>query len=252
MGRLAVAVLAVSVIASQVVAAPILPVIKYHDFGIFAGPNATYLYEGNSPDRLIIPGSATPGIGENEVFTYTATVLPKSPTLPVYEVSPGINFGGDLSLNMLFDGSDGPFVGPGGIIDVSLTGHGGVDGADLIIRGAIGGPGGQPQGVLLAMEVTQASLYGLGGQPSLHLEATGTITQSAIPGLVGQPGAITGTIFGLSLPSGYTPAVYHDPTDMVFFTLNGEAGVIPEPATCLVGLLGGLMMLAGRRKGPPA
>ncbi len=234
--------------APAVWAAPIFPTILDHDFGFLA--SGTYSTNGAAPDTLIIPLN-NPQVPPNEVFTYTSPVVPKGPTVPVWDLT-GLNFGGDLYLNLVFDGADGPFVDPitNKKIDVSLTGRGNnAQGADLEIWGTINTGTWSVSGLLLAMEIESASLYGYAYQRGYIVEAVGMIVSSVIPALAdlqGTVGAVTGSIFYPVFPSQYHPS---EPWQMVSqLTYSGEAGAaVPEPATCLVVFLGGLLFSARRK-----
>jgi len=240
-------------VASPVFAAPLFPSIISDDFGFLASYGATYDFNGSSPDRLLV------SLGGREVYYYTATIVPPN-VAPVFDVAMDPNygpnfafFGGDLYLNLVFTASDAPFTGPGGTIDVSLTGMGGNNdgkGYDLEIWGQfLGGPYQPVSGLLLAMEITSASLYGYGGGSGYQVEAIGTIKESVIPWLtLDQPGAVTGTLLGITLPSQYTPQQQGmgAPAGIVY---SGHAGVvIPEPVTYLTTLVGALGVWSFRRR----
>jgi hypothetical protein len=251
MGRFAAAILVVSVLALQGIAAPIMPIITDHDFSFLVGPNSHYFFNGSEPDRLLV---APAGFGgDHDVFTYTTPVLPvPGPSIPVYDMLNTSEFGGTMYLNIIFTGSDGPYIDPvtGKSIDVSLTGTGGSYGDDLEIWGYLPGLSGSPWGILLGMEITEASLYGYSGRGAYNVEAIGRITYSAIPALrvggqFGQLAAVTGTMFGPVLPHLYSPnEIRWDIADMAY---SGEVGV-PEPATYLLALLGGAFAVAMRKK----
>ncbi len=244
MARVALGVLTVSLLASVTVAAPFFPVIQYDDFGVLTSPlSTTYNFNAGQADELVFSSLISDNNFAHNVYTYTNDLI-SSPALPVYNIYDG-GFGGTLYGNILFDGSDGPFVGPGGQIDVSLTGTSGL----LTLTGAIGSPNGNPSGILLQIEVTKASLYGLGGVPSLNIEAIGTITQSALgDNLIGQTGVITGSIFRMSLPSGYSPDDIVATTGAAKVAFSGEVGRVPEPAMCLMALAGAALSMAVRRQ----
>ncbi len=249
--------------ASSALGAPLFPEILDHDFSFLGGRASNepthipyYSWNGANADTLTIPlGAPDDGIWENEVFAYTSPVIPKGPSYPIFEMDPDGAFGGDLYLDLRFTASD---YGGGDVdgqeIDVSLTGTGNNDqGNDLEIWGQVTLPGGTYSGLLLAMEITEASLYGYALGQNYSVEAIGTITYSEIPGVgVGDPGAVTGAMFNplipLFLPSGYDPVQFDSFVD-VEVSYSGEAGSqIPEPSTLAVAAFGGLAVFFRRRR----
>lgn len=249
--------------ASSALAAPMFPVIVDHDFSFLGGralnaPDTIpyYSWNGVEPDTLIIPkGSYDDGVAENEVFAYTSPVIPKGPSFPVFEMAPDGFFGGDLYLDIQFTASDYA----GGDLDVSLVGTGNNDqGNDLEIWGTVSlsaDPNDTYTGLLFAMEIEQASLYGMQFGQNYTVEAVGTITTSLLPGMnVGDPGAVTGSMFNpsipLFLPTGYDPVSQDYASNVdVEIAYSGEAGSqVPEPATLAVITLGGLVACIRRRR----
>lgn len=257
MSRLVTAGAVLMMMAGAVSADPIFPEIVDHDFS-FLGSPATYSYNDTAADTLVIPRNAPPGLGANEVFAYTSPVVPKGPSIPVYDVAPGMGFGGDLYLNLAFDHSDGPLVNgsTGTTIDVNLVGKGNNDegaGYDLEIWGSLG-QNGNVTGLLMAMEIEEAVLYGYSGQSSFIVEAIGKIKFSVIPALelaIAQygeiDGAVTGSLFFDTIPDIVDPVA--DLSDEIEVAYSGEAGeAVPEPATMLTAVFGGLALLLRRRR----
>jgi hypothetical protein len=268
--RFVAAGLIVAVGGSGALAAPIFPQIVDHDFSFLGGRAANavahvpmYHWNGSQPDTLVIPkGAPDDGIWENEVFTYTSPVLPKGPSLPIFELPTDSYFGGDLYLDLQFFASDGPFTDPntGVSINVSLIGAGHNDqGYDLEIWGSLGEPNANIQGLLLAMEVEQASLYGYADGGNYTVEAVGQIQFSVIPDLAAAidlfggnlPGAVTGAMFfpiHPLFPPNYDPIV-NDSIFDVQISYSGEAGAsVPAPATWLTVGFGGAAILLRRRR----
>lgn len=257
MYRLVAVGLIVGLVGGVALADPLFPEIADHDFS-FLGSPATYSYNGTSGDTLVIPRNVPPGIGANEVFAYTSPVIPKGASIPVYDDDPNDGFGGDLYLDLVFTHSDGNFVNSdtGQEINVNLVGTGNNnDGAgyDLEIWGSLG-QNGNVHGLLLAMEVEQAVLYGYSGQSSFVVEAIGQIKFSAIPALAQQialfgsvPGAVTGSLFFDQIPNIVDPGA--DLSGEIQVAYSGEAGeMVPEPITLLIAALGGLGFLHRRRR----
>ena len=249
-------ILLVSVVAALTAvsqAFPLFPTIFGHDFNFGAlnssGP-AEYLTNGPAPDTLIYTGSNA----DREVTAY----WPFWPLPPVFEVFNGAGmFGGDFHLQVQFTAQDAPYVGPGGTIDVSLTGTGAnAAGPDLAILGSIPGFG-IPFGPLWAIELDDVSLYGVAGASSYVLEGAGTIVGGLIPDmfphLLGSGGVMRGNLDFIDAPSGWMPALY-DPSDNVDLRFeaaySGETGwgePIPEPAS-IIALGLGIAALAARRR----
>ena len=127
--------IALAAFASTTLGAPLIPTIVGHDFnfGAYNG-DGTIEYATNAlqPDTLVY----TQHDGDHEVTAYWPA-WPDPPVYPVWDLNGMPNFGGDLVLAAQFTGQDAPYVGPGGVIDVSLTGTGLNPGADLEIYGTI-------------------------------------------------------------------------------------------------------------------
>ena len=178
MRTLAVA-LSAALLALGASAAPIYPTIGGHDFnfgGHNSDPTFEYMTNGVLPDTLTYTPNG-PGY-DHEVTAYWPN-WPAQPALPVWDLGGLPNFGGDLILGMMFTGQDAPYSGPGGVIDVSLTGHGfkvGQASADLEIWGTIYlNQNVTFQGLLWAMDIEKASLYGYSNQATYVVEGVGAI-----------------------------------------------------------------------------
>jgi hypothetical protein len=231
---------------------PMFPVIVNHDFS-FLGSPATYSYNGESADTLLIPLDDPNDRLAGEVFAYTSPVTPKGSSTPIYDINPPDGFGGDLYLNLAFSRSDGTFVNgsTGQEIDVNLVGTGNnAAGWDLEIWGRLDENG--IPGLLLAMEIDQAVLYGYSGGTSYIVEAIGTIQDSIIPELarrIGQSGAVTGSLFFEEIPDLIDPLTAPASDDPIEVAYSGEAGEgIPEPATMLLAAFGGLALFFRRKR----
>lgn len=230
--------------ASLAQAGPLTPRITSHDFNFGASePIDAPFYDprGDGADFLTLNASEA----DREVTAFWE-VWPGGVPLAV-ENALG-DFGGDLEMYLEFDAQDAT---PS--LDVSLTGQGRNAGADIIVWGAIPDAG-ISFGMLLAIDVTDASLYGFGGNSSFVLETIGTLTfiNPNLPGAaslaIGDPAATRGNIdfLSLALPSGYDPL---QSGNLVADGggYSGELGVIPEPASLLMLLAGTALWLRRRR-----
>ncbi len=217
--------------------APLTPVITGYDFNFGAfnsdGP-IEWNTNGLAPDTLDFVASSA----HTEVTAFWPA-WPAPPTFPVFNAAGA--FGADLELHAMFTGQDAPYVGPGGVIDVSLTGTGGTAGApDLMIFGSIPGLG-IPFGLLWAIDLNQVSLYGYSSSDAYVLEGAGIIVGGDVPqryGLIGQQGVMRGNLDFLSRPAGWIPPLYNPLTDprqlLIRADYSGETGKgypVPEPAT---------------------
>jgi len=235
-------------------AAPLLPPIVAHDFNFGAynqQPGAIeWAANGVLPDTL----TYTQYEGDHEVSAYWPA-WPNPPMLPVWDLTGPPSFGGDFVLGVQFTGQDAP-QGP---LDVSLTGKGqGLPAGDLQIWGTVVIPSGPTlTGLLWALNFSadnSVSLYGYSGRNAYNLEGNGTIVGGLVPALynlIGQPGAMRGSVDFIAPPAGWLPAGYNPVTDprqdLVRADYSGETGVtIPEPASLGL-LLAGLVSLLRRR-----
>lgn len=231
---------------------PLFPTITGHDFnfGAFNGDGTIeWSAGGTSPDTLFY----TPSDIDTEVTAYWP-FWPAPPVFPVFNLAGA--FGGDFVMGVMFTGQDAPYVGPGGTIDVSLTGTG-IDptGPDLFIVGAIPALG--FSGVLWALDLDLVSLYGYSGLPSYVLEGVGTIAGGLVAdkwGLVGKSGVMRGHLDFIDAPPGWIPPLY-DPTKSdldyrIRAAFSGETGqgfAVPEPAT-MASLFAGIALLGLRKR----
>ncbi len=240
---------ALAAMSVAAVGAPLFPTIVGHDinFGAYNDPEgiAEWSTNGLAPDTLTYILS--------ELHHEATAYWPAWPSPPVFPIfGAGGVFGGDLGMQVMFTGQDAPYVGPGGTIDVSLTGTGASPGPDLVIFGSIGAPG--PVMLLWALELEQVSLYGFSGRNAYVLEGLGTIVGGEIAqrnNLIGRPGGMRGHLDFKHQPPGWIPALYHplqDQRDARFRAgYSGETGLVPEPGT-LAALFAGLGVLAARRR----
>lgn len=235
--------------ASAAWAAPLVPRITSHDFNFGASETANvpfYDPRGGDADELTLVADEL----DREVTAFWEIWPVGGFPLPIFNAA-GL-FGGDLALALKFDGQDAT-ANP---LDVSLTGSGRNEGADLVISGAIPAAG-IAYGPLLAIDISAASLYGYGGTSSFVLETAGLITYmnpqlpGYNPGFIGSAAVSRGNIDfqELVLPSGYDPRERYMDVFADGGGYSGEAGpgfAVPEPAS-LVTLLLGLGAVARRR-----
>ncbi len=243
-----------ALMGSAAMAAPLTPTITGHDinFGAFnrTVPMPEWSTRGVAPDLL----SYTLGSLDTEVTAYWPT-WPAPPVHPIFNAAG--EFGGDFGMQVIFTGQDAPYAGPGGVIDVSLTGTGAdAAGPDLVIMGSIPSLG-MPFGVLWALELDAVSLYGYSDFDAYVLEGVGTIVGGEIAirnQLIGQSGVMRGHLDFIDRPTGWIPALYDpmaNPAQLhIRAAFSGETGVgyaVPEPAS--LAILGiGLAALAARRR----
>jgi hypothetical protein len=239
MGRFPVALVCGGLVTAVTVAAPLTPRIESHDFAFGAGEPASvpfYDPRGAEPDYLTLAADTL----DREATAFWE-VWPGGNPLFIYNIQD--EFGGDFALDLEFDGEDAVPAH----LDVSITGTGRNAGADLFLWGKMPEAGITEYEMLIAIDVEQASLYGLGGGQSFSLETAGVFTyvNPSLPGgggLVGEGAVSRGSIdfLELELPSGYDPLVdYGVAADGGGY--SGEVGrgfPIPEPAGLLTLLVG--------------
>ncbi len=243
---------ALSWVAVAAFAAPLTPTITGHDlsFGAYNQGPVEYQTNGNLPDTLVYMRGAADG----EVTTYWPS-WPNPPAYPVWSELGIPYYGGDFVLGVQFTGQDAPYLGPGGDVDVSLTGTGlntAPGAADLEIYGTVYiGPQVTRSGLLWAIDLANVSLYGYSNHDSYVLEGTGTIVDGLLAsqfGLIGTSGAMRGHLDFVNRPAGWMPSLY-DPlgsttVDAVRAVYSGETGV-PEPMSCML-LAAGILALRRR------
>lgn len=232
--------------AAAAYAAPITPRITGHDFNFGGWETANvpfYDSRGGNPDWLTLNTDST----DREVTAYW-DVWPVG-GFPRAVFNAAGQFGGDISLALEFGGHDET----NNPLTVSLIGSGRNAGADLVLSGAIPDLG-IVYGPLLSIDISNASLYGYGGNSSFVLEGLGTIVQAnaLLPGgaaLVGQQGAMRGNIdfLSMALPTGYDPLVRLTGQESDGGGYSGEAGLVPEPASLAALLTGAALVLRRRR-----
>jgi len=237
------------------VAAPLTPTITGFDFNFGAfnssPPAAEWNTNGVAPDTLdFLPSSA-----EQEVTAF----WPAWPAPPPFIVLNAAGaFGGDFELHVMFTAQDAPYIGPGGVIDVSLTGTGSAPGADLNIFGSIPGLG-IPFGLLWAIDLERVSLYGYSNFDAYVLEGVGVIVGGDVAirnQLIGATGVMRGNLDFLDRPAGWIPPLYDPlgagvPPLQLRAAYSGETGkgyVVPEPATMLALAVGVALMACRRRR----
>jgi len=230
---------------SAATAAPLVPQIISHDFSFGASEPASvpfYDPRGLDADHVTL----LPDQNDREVTAFWEIWPVGGTPLPIFNALG--QFGGDLEMYLQFDDEDA--MPPH--LEVSLTGSGRQEGADIRVWGAIPDLA-IPFSLLIAIDVNAASLYGFGGESSFVLETLGTIVEvnPLLPGagdLVGEPAASRGNIdfLALALPAGYHPLEFGElRADGGGY--SGEVGRTPEPASVITLLLGALLSL--RRRG---
>lgn len=234
---------------------PLFPTIFGADFnfGAFNGDgSAEYSTNGLLADTLTYTASAS----DTEVTAFWP-FWPSPPTYPVF--NPAGMFGGEFMLKVKFDAQDAPYVGPGGVIDVSLTGTGADPaGPDLMIFGSIPGFGFPVPTLLWAIELEDVSLYGVSDRDAYVLEGVGRIVDGVIAielGLIGETGVMRGNLDFIDGPRGWMPPLYDPLRDDVDFDIraaySGETGfgdAVPEPASMIALSLGLAALVARRRR----
>jgi hypothetical protein len=239
-------------IVGAVQAAPLTPTIQQDDINF--GAEFVYATNGANPDTLF---SSKENAGE-EATAYWPNWPSTAGVQPIWYMLAGVPvFGGDVQLALMFNGHD-ETPPP---LDVSLTGTGAAQGADLQIFGTL--VQGQPNVLLWAIDFDQStkpgvpgkvSLYGYSGSPSYVLEGEGLIVGGAIAqakNLIGESGVVRGNIDLIQFagfPSRYDPA--SNVSLQAAGSYSGETGAgfsVPEPATMGLLVIGGLFGLLRRR-----
>lgn len=246
-----------SALAGLVYAAPLTPTIDGADINF--GAEFVYATNGVNPDTMF---SSKENQGE-EATAYWPNWPSTAGVKPIWYTSlaGGPVFGGDVQLALLFNGHD-ETPPP---LDVSLTGTGASDGADLQIFGTLT-PGG-PNVLLWAIDFNltakpnvpgKVSLYGYGDTKSYVLEGEGLIVGGQIAeekNLVNTTGVVRGNIDLNLRDTGFVgfPAHYDPASNVnvqVAGSYSGETGAgfaVPEPGTIGLLLLGSLFGLVARR-----
>jgi hypothetical protein len=240
---------------------------------------AVYDFQGSAPDRLYVNSDINHYVGS---YAYTG-MLPTVPSSQLgappaaspwlYPVLFAQQFGGAMSLDMVFDKNDGPYVNIGAgapdTYDISLTGDKGV----LRITGGIGtqgvpinylypAMGSIPQDVvLLEILFDKTSLLAKSAEDRIFLvEGQGKVTKllgrdleeegiilpvgvTFYKFIAGQPGTV---IFPPTAAAPYDPLVEYNLASIAG-RVSGEAGVIPEPVTLSMLILGAITMVGLRR-----
>ncbi|MFN8220608.1 MAG: hypothetical protein U0S12_10835 [Fimbriimonadales bacterium] len=243
----AILLAAFATVASLASAAPLIPTITGWDFnfGAFNAPGPPeWSANAGAPDTLtFVP---------NEAHTEVTAVWPMWPNPPVFPIFNAAGaFGGDFIMEAAFHGQDAPYVGPGGTINVSLTGSG-----HLMLMGAIPALG-IPYSPLWILDMPNVSLYGYANQPAYVLEGAGTVVGGVIPEreqLIGRGGVMRGHLDFPEHPDGWIPRLYDPLMDLegrqFRADFSGETGLgypTPEPAAFLPLALGVLLVLRRKR-----
>ncbi len=250
----ALLIIPVLAFSAATLAAPIIPTITGHDlnFGAYnADGTVEYATNGLDPDTLTYTSSDL----DHEVTAYWPA-WPSQPVYPVWSLAGMPFFGGDLVLSVTFLGQDAPYQGPGGTLDVSLIGTGANTApgqADLEVYGSIVTATGTYNGLLWAIDLEDVSLYGYSDSDAYVLEGIGTIVGGSIAefeGLVGQSGAMRGDLDFIDRPQGWLVPQYDpmlEPIDeSVRAAYSGETGLVPEPASIGLLLVGAAALLRRR------
>jgi hypothetical protein len=243
-------VAAILILSSAASAEPLSIRIDDYDFTFDTDYAATYAYNADSADTLMITdvGSA---VG---TYRYLGTdgatdLLGNAAGLyPVW--GPAGGFGGDLELEMEFTVNDGPYDSGTDTLDISLAGNGG----RLEITGSIGFMPGAPI-TLLEILFDDTSLLGRADDDVVDLiEGQGLVTT-----LLGEDVQAEGIVGGAFMKFFAENIVFPEPPGETYDPLtdygygdvdgrvSGETGEIPEPASMAILGLGGLAMLLRRR-----
>lgn len=260
---------AILITASLCSAAPLGVSIADHDFTFDTDFIAKYSFNGSSADTLTIEevpedNPATQGIVSSYRFSGVTQDFAGNGTgfFPIWEIKN--TFGGDMDVSLSFNANDGPFTAGGTSFPISLTGTKG----SLLMRGILGvppgftpPPGSSPE-VLLQIDFNKTSLIGrdstsTDGSIIDLVEASGTVRTIAGQNVLDQ--GLTGVIFfKFMAPAGTTifqtsdGAAYNPlaatSAKSVTGRASGETGVVPEPVTLSLLLLGLPALLRRMRK----
>lgn len=249
--------------ASLASAIPISITIDDYEFGFVTDYSAQYQYNGDAADMLMVNSG-----GSTEVTSYRYLGIDGATDIagnsiglyPVWGSATPMVFGGDLELEMLFNGADGPYTSGGDQFDISLTGTPDAQTPSvgfLRITGIAGAPTGSPV-TLLEIQFDATSLLARAGTDGAdQVEAVGAVTM-----LLGQDISAEGRaggvvlqllaqnpnaeVFPASAGAAYDPLVDYDLDDLPG-RATGSAG-IPEPAGLAILLGGAATVLATKRR----
>ena len=260
------ALAAVTLTGSVASAIPISVTVDDYAFTFDTEFLVNYQFNGAAPDVLTTaPQNATTEVG---LYRYLgidgATDMLGNPIgfYPVWGSAAPLIFGGDLELEMVFNGADGPYTAPGGDqLDISLTGTADAQTPSvgyLRVTGIIGTP--TPSGnpiTLLEIQFDATSLIARAGEDVADLvEGIGTLTQLLGVDVTaqGRTGVVTmklyadggAVIFPIPPAENYDPMQDHGLSDLLG-RIAGEAG-IPEPASLSVLLLGAVAVICTNRR----
>jgi len=265
--RLCLTFLAFLVFAAAAHAAPLSVRLEDHFF-TFEGPDVSaYYFNGALADQLTV-GTSSNHLVHGYTYEGTVPTVPGGPPAsvdpyPVYSGAP-IKFGGLMAMDLFFKTNDGPYTNGPDTFEVSLNG----DTGGLNITGWIATqgfpPGFQYPGtatdiVLLDITFDKVSLLAREGYDRIDIvEASGTVNTLLgtnvqalkLPGVVyfrfetDKPGQV---IFPVLSPALYNPLADYGLANIENAWVGGVAGV-PEPATIGFMTLGGLALLARRRR----
>ncbi len=274
LGAVSLLMLAVCVAVSPLQAIPLSISIDDHDFTFDVPLDATYDYAGADRDKLSVSvdnGHFVHG------YTYTGLLaapvpIPASPApYPVYS---GMQFAGNLDLEMYFDLNDGPYVSSTALdgFGVSLVGtaHDLLPAGHLTITGWLATQGfppavlldsgvpAAPDIVLLDIEFSAVTLLARGSSDTADLiEGIGKVNMLLGEDVSQNPEYQGSTFLKFMAPAGTSlfgapfgplgPRAEYDPLvdygfNPVTGRISGEAGVIPEPATLLLLAVGSVFL----------